>query len=238
MKKDFLWGKELSNHAIRTELESLKEKSYKEFSSSLLPGTENIIGVRIPILRSIAKRLAQEDWKKSLLNLTDDTFEEILLQGLVIANAKDEPEEILNALEQFVVKISNWSICDSSAAALKIVKKYPGTFFAYAKECIDDGREFHVRFGLVLLLFHFVDGEHILAILQIVDDAILDGYYAKMAASWLISVCYVKYPDITETWMKSAHIDTWTFNKAIQKIRESRRVPDRDKERLSLLKRI
>ena len=228
----------MSKHAIRTELETLCDEKYREFASSLLPGTEHIIGVRIPELRTMAKRLAQSEWKQLFNDLTDDTFEEILLQGLIIGYAKGEPSEILEELEQFVPKIDNWSVCDSTASTLKIARKYPGTFFAYAKECIDDGREFSVRFGLVMMLFHFVDGIHITEILRAVNEALLDGYYAKMATAWLVSICYIKYPDITETWLHETQLDNWTFNKSIQKIRESRQVSAEDKNRLLLLKRV
>jgi len=225
----------LQKQEIIAELQSLADSKYQKFSSGLLPGTEAIIGVRIPELRKIAKDLAKEDWKKALKILSDNSFEEILLQGLVIGYAKANPEEILSALEEFVPKINNWSVCDSTVMTLKIAKKYPGTFFSYAKECIDSGTEFSVRFGLVMMLDYFVDEEHVSAVLSSINEALLDGYYAQMAAAWAISVCYVKFPEITEKWYKTTNIDDWTFNKSIQKIKESYRVSKEDKKRLSLL---
>ena len=44
---------------IRNELYENSEEGYKEFHSSLVPGISNILGVRVPKLREIAKRAAQ-----------------------------------------------------------------------------------------------------------------------------------------------------------------------------------
>jgi len=87
------------------------------------------------------------------------------------------------------------------------------------------------------MLDHFVDEEHVSSILASVNEALLDGYYAQMAAAWAISVCYVKFPEVTEKWYKTTTIDKWTFNKSIQKIKESYRVSKEEKKRLSLLLR-
>jgi len=225
----------LSKQEILAELKELSDTKYQKFTSSLLPGTESILGVRIPDLRQIAKKMAAKDWKKALKDLSDDTFEEKLLQGLVIGYAKANPDEILMALEEFVPKIDNWSLCDSTIMTLKIAKKYPGTFLSYARECIDDGREFYIRVGVVMMLAHFIDEMHISSVLSTLNEIKSDDYYAKMAVAWAVSVCYVKFPDFTNEWLLETSLDDWTFNKSIQKIKESNRVPKEDKKRLSLL---
>ena len=133
---------------VKSELEGLAEPEYQKFSASLLPGVENILGVRIPKLRVIAKRIAKENWKEFLEDAKDDSFEEILLQGLVIGYAKANPTEIITALDAFLPKIDNWSVCDSTAMTLKAAKDHPA-YFGYAQSCIAEGTEFSVRFGLV-----------------------------------------------------------------------------------------
>ena len=74
-------------------------------------------------------------------------------------------------------------------------------------------------------------------LLEKIETAKLPGYYAKMAAAWAVSVCYVKYPEKTEEWLKESNLDDWTFNKSIQKIKESLRVSDAEKKRLEGMKR-
>lgn len=222
---------------VKSELEGLAEPEYQKFSASLLPGVENILGVRIPKLRVIAKRIAKENWKEFLEDAKDDSFEEILLQGLVIGYAKANPTEIITALDAFLPKIDNWSVCDSTAMTLKAAKDHPA-YFGYAQSCIAEETEFSVRFGLVLMMSHFVSDEYIESVLETIENAELPGYYAKMAAAWAVSVCYVKYPERTEEWLSSANLDDWTFNKSIQKIKESLRVSEEDKARLDSMKRV
>lgn len=221
---------------VKSELLALAEPEYQKFSASLLPGVENILGVRIPKLRTLAKSIAKENWKEYLEDAKDDSFEEILLQGLVIGYAKANPTEIITALDAFIPKINNWSVCDSTAMTLKAAKNHPA-YFGYADACLAEGTEFSVRFGLVLLMSHFISDEYINAVLEKIEEAELPGYYAKMAAAWAVSLCYVKYPKKTEEWLVSANLDDWTYNKSIQKIKESLRVSDADKVRLEGMKR-
>ena len=221
---------------VKNELLALAAPEYQQFSASLLPGVSNILGVRIPKLRVMAKQIAKENWREFLDEAKDDSFEEILLQGLVIGYAKANPTEIITALDAFLPKIDNWSVCDSTAMTLKAAKNHPA-YFGYADACIAEGTEFSVRFGLVLLMAHFISDEYIDSVLEKIESAELPGYYAKMAAAWAVSVCYVKYPEKTEEWLAAADIDDWTFNKSIQKIKESNRVSDEDKKRFDSMKR-
>lgn len=62
---------------IRKELQTLADSKYQEFHSSLLPGANNILGVRIPQLRTMAKEIIKkEDWR-TLSNNRYVYYEEI-----------------------------------------------------------------------------------------------------------------------------------------------------------------
>ena len=153
--------KHADNLDIKSELVRLSDPKYRTFSSGLIPGADNMIGVRIPDLRDLAKRIAAGDSKEYLKEATDDSFEEIMLQGLVIGYAKGQPDEIIAALKYFIPKIDNWSINDSTAMGLKIVTKHQDTFWKFIQPYLDSDREFFVRFGVVMLLSYYVDEEHI-----------------------------------------------------------------------------
>ena len=84
--------------------------------------------------------------------------------------------------------------------------------------------------------------EYIDRLLEIYQRISHDGYYVKMAVAWAVSVCYVKFPEKTGKLLEkesreAGGLSDWTHNKAIQKIRESRRVSDEEKEALNRLKR-
>ena len=111
---------------IKQKLFELSDKRYKEFHSNLCPGTDNIIGVRVPILRNYAKELFKEnDWKKTIEQIDSEYYEEIMLQGMLIGQAKNEDINIiLKYVENYVPKIDNWAICDVFCSGLKITKSH------------------------------------------------------------------------------------------------------------------
>ena len=74
--------------------------------------------------------------------------------------------------------------------------------------------------------------EYIDKILKIFDVTKHDGYYVKMAVAWAISVCYIKFPKVTEQYLDNSNLDEFTYKKSIQKIRESYRVTPEQKRRL------
>lgn len=238
---------------ILRELKELAESDYKEFNSSLIPGVDKdkTLGVRVPLVRKTAKKAARKDWEKLLSELenclqeaggvggTALYYEEVMLQGMVIGAAKMGAERRLSYIERFIPRIDNWAICDTFCGDLKFADKEENRqlVWNFLQPYLSDEREFFVRFGTVMLLSHFVDEEHIDSVLRLMEGVRHEGYYAKMAVAWTLSVCYVKFPEKTEKILRNGSLDNFTQNKTIQKIRESYRVSKEDKQRLNLLKR-
>ena len=83
----------------------------------------------------------------------------------------------------------------------------------------------------------FRSWEHLEALLQLLDGVRHEAYYARMAVAWAVSVCYIKFPQRTHEWLGSCSLDDWTFNKSLQKIVESLRVSDTDKQAIRAMKR-
>ena len=118
--------------AIRAHLEGLKDPHLAQFSSGLLPGlTRPILGVRTPQLRTFAKTLAKTDWRDTLTELTADTYEELLLEGLIIAYAATTREEQFALVSGFVPKIDNWAVCDTFCNSLKSFRRYGSAGFLH-----------------------------------------------------------------------------------------------------------
>lgn len=218
-------------------LAALAEPKYREFSSSLLPGVDGILGVRLPALRKLAAQIVREEDWRAFLAEPGDTFEEIMLRGMVIGRAKADWEEILGHTMRFLPQINNWSVCDSACAGYLHAKTHPEEVFALARECLSSPDEFTVRFGVVLLLDHFMDESHIEEVLCLLATVSHGGYYARMAVAWALSICYVHFPDATLPLLQSGKLDEFTHNKTIQKIIESRRVEQTEKQALRLLRR-
>jgi 3-methyladenine DNA glycosylase AlkD len=224
---------EIMSTSIQDQLIELSESEYRTFSSKLLPGTNNILGVRLPNLHKIAKQIAKEDWRAFLSESTSDYFEETLLQGMVIGYVKADIEEILYYVKLFIPRINNWSVCDSFCCGLKITKKHPKEMWEFLQTYLTDSREYYIRFGAVMLLNYYINEEYIDEALQALDHIESDAYYVRMGVAWAISMYYVKFPNKTLKYLKNNTLDNFTYNKTLQKITESRKV---DKEMKSIIR--
>lgn len=224
---------------IRQVLLNLQDKKYKEFHSTLCPGTDNIIGVRIPVLRNYAKKLSKQENIKEYISFNKTVYyEEVMLQGMLIGLTKNSDiKETLNLIKIFIPKIDNWAVCDIFCAGLKVVNKNKEIFWNFIQNYLKSKKEFEVRFATVMMLDYFIDEKYINTVLNILDNIKHDGYYVKMAIAWTISVAFVKFPKTTMKYLKQTNIDTWTYNKALQKTVESLRVDKKTKEIIKKMKR-
>lgn len=225
------------NKQIKEELYAAAEPAYREFCCKLTPGASNILGVRAPHLRKMAKELAKGDWRQYLALATTDTYEETMLQGMVIGAVKGVPADILPLVTSFVPKIDNWAVCDTFCCGLRLAKKYPAEFWDFLQPYLRDTRPYHLRFGVVCSLAHFIDEDHIEQVLTQLVAIRHEEYYVRMAVAWAVSVCYIKFPSQTLPLLEDAALDHFTHNKSIQKIIESRRVDAEAKDYLRTLKK-
>lgn len=219
--------------ALRRELESLADPAYKAFNESLLPGVETAYGIRLPQMRQVAKALLRQDPVGFLEHFQPNCYEETQLRGLVIGGMKLPWEEKCPLVEDFLPRIDNWAVCDTFCGSLK--PRSPQDvplMWEFLKPLYASDEEYKARFAAVMQLSHFVDAAHLEEGLGLLGQVRHPGYYAKMAVAWALSVWFVKFPQETESLLAQRAFDPWVQNKAIQKVRESRRVSKEDKDRL------
>ncbi len=239
---------------IRDRLNKMSDADYVKFSASLIPasGRGTMLGVRLPALRDYAKELSKGDWRQELSYEEDLYFEETMLRGMILGYACRDIEELFACLKDFIPWVQNWSVCDSVCSGLKLVEKYPEKTWDFLQPYLKSGEEFPCRVGLIMLLNHFVKlgedkkkitrkrsvtmadlqgqeetGDYLEPILQALDREFTEGYYAQMAAAWLLAELFVTYPVRTLRGLRELHLDAFTRKKAVQKIRESR-IPDKE----------
>ena len=226
------------NINIREQLFELAEDEYKKFSSSLLPGIDNLLGVRLPVLRKIAKQIAKKDWRSYLKNADEMYFEEIMLQGMILGYVnEDDIEDVLSYIADFVPKINNWSVCDSFCVGLKMTNKNKERIWHFLQPYLSSDKEFEVRFGIVMLIDFYIDDDYIRLVLKQLDSIRHDGYYVKMAVAWAISICYIKFEELTLDYLKNNNLNDFTYNKSLQKICESLKVDKNSKTFIRGMKR-
>lgn len=222
---------------LRDSLKASAEEKYKKFHQSLVPGLTNMLGVRMPKVRELAKWAAKQDWQAEWEELSNDCYEELMIKGLLIGYGKLTQEEQADYLKKYIPFIDNWGICDCCCSTWKFMKKDQEYWFAFLQSYLNSKNEFEVRVAIVSLLDHFVSDTYLERLFQAFNEVRHEGYYVKMAVAWAISICYIKYSEETRDYLKRNTLDDFTHNKAIQKIRESYRVSEEEKESLLLLKR-
>ncbi len=219
------------------ELYNLQDLKYKNFHSKLIM-SDNLIGVRTPELKRIAKKIARSNYIKFFSENKHNLYEETLVHGLVLGYLKLDFNSLKTYINEFLPYINNWAICDVTAANLNIYKKNKtkDICFNEIKKYINDSNYWINRFGYVLILDYFIEENYIDEIFKLCNNY-KDEYYVKMSIAWLISTCYVKFKGRTLTFLKSCKLDDWTYNKSIQKIIESNRIDSSEKTMLKGMKR-
>ena len=231
-----LWTKE----SLQAELFALQDLQYQKFHSSLLPGVENIIGVRMPLLRKLAKEILRGDWRSYLDSSVAEPntyYEDNILQALLIGTSKISLQERHTYIKAFVPKINNWAVCDLFCSTLKEVQRYPQEYWQMLMPYFNSTNAYDLRFASVMLSNHFTSDEFAEEALKLLEAIKHEDYYVKMGVAWAISIFYIKQPKLTLSLLKQNNLDNFTHNKAIQKIRESFRVSNEEKEMLNRFKR-
>lgn len=223
---------------IRQELIKLADDKYRSFHSNLCPGVENILGVRLPLLRKIAKSLSKEEDYYNYLNNGDTKYyEEIMIEGLIIGYLKTDNENRFNYIRNFIPKIDNWAICDSFCNNLKFTKKNINEVWNFILPYTSSENEFDIRFAIVMMLNFYIIEDYIDDVLNTLNKINHDGYYVKMAVAWAVSYAYIDFPQKTLAFLKNNNLDNFTYNKSLQKIIESTRVSKEDKDLMRSLKK-
>ncbi len=220
----------------RAMIEAAAEPELAEFNSKLTPGKDGIRGVRIPVIRDIARKIVKDDWTQ-ILDSEPEGFEEEMLRGVVIATAPVTAEERIALTEDFLRYVDNWATCDIFCNSWKFRKGEEDAVWDYFSGLIDSGDEYRMRVSVIARMSLFDDETHCAMLLEDIAAHDNPGYYYRMGAAWAVSMVYVRHPDIVVELLRSGRMEVWTHNKSIQKIRESRRVPKETKEELNALRR-
>ena len=220
-------------------LDTLKENAdvkYKDFSAKLTPTIDKskFIGVRVPILRKIAKQYSKnKDIEKFLTNLPHNFVEENTLHGLIISEFKDYDFVIKN-LNAFLPYVDNWATCDIINP--KIFKKFPEKLKENCKIWMSDKKPFTIRFGIEMVMTYFLDDNFDKNLMTIISKIKNDEYYVKMMIAWYFATALAKQWESALTYIENKKLDAWTHNKTIQKAVESYRITPDQKSYLKTLK--
>lgn len=224
---------------ISEKLFQYSNKKYRDFSKKLITTKFTMLGVKTPIIKKTAKELLKQyDYQDILNNISNDYYEEILLEGIIIANSKIDINNKIDLIDKYITKIDNWAICDTFCASLKCVAKNKDRFKIFIDDCLKSKDEFRIRVGIILLLDYYLAEDEYLSTLKKIAFIKSDYYYVNMAIGWLISESLIKYFEETTTFLLKNRdkINPWVYNKGLQKARESKRLCQEEKDYLKKMK--
>lgn len=230
----------ISYEELLQELHENSDVAYREFNSKIcvLP-QERTIGVRVPILRKIGKRLAScgKEELDIICHFPDVYFEVTFVKCLAVGYCKLNITDLIHYLDCVVPLIDNWAICDCLAATLKSVESQRKEFLPYIAKCASDQREFVQRFAFVCLLDHYTVPEYFETEFSLMSHASCSLYYVHMAVAWLLAEIFVKDFYGGVKFVSVCSLPSKTINKGIQKARESYRLTQEQKNYLKSLKK-
>ncbi|MDD4097849.1 MAG: DNA alkylation repair protein [Lentisphaeria bacterium] len=210
---------------VRRQLEAMAEPGYRAFAEKIVKGGSPILGVRSAGLQKLLKELLAGDWRAFLEEDTvGRTYEELVILAGVLAVAPMPLAERLQRLRGFVPMIDSWAVCDSLCGRLRFDVAEAEAGWDFLATYLGHEDEFAVRFGVVGLMSAFMDEARVSRLLAAWDGVRHPGYYARMAVAWAVSIAYVNFPAKVEPYLSDNGLDKWTYNKALQKIIESRQV--------------
>lgn len=222
---------------IINKLKQFEDKKYKEFEVKLTPGIDinNVIGVRVPDVRSIAKELYKSnDYKDFLDTLPHLYFDEYMLHGLIISLINDY-DTCVKELDRFLPYVDNWAVCDITSP--KIFKKHHDKLIKDIKRWVKSNHLYTKRFGVGMLMGHYLDEDFKEEYLKIPASIKSSEYYMNMMIAWFYATALAKKWDETIKYLKENKLSVWVHNKTIQKAIESFRISPEQKEYLKTLKR-
>lgn len=222
---------------VQERLFTLQDIVYKDFQSKLIPNIapEHIIGVRTPALRALAKELhRREDVEDFLSAMPHCYFEENQLHAFVLSLGRSYGETV-ERLNVFLPYVDNWATCDQMSP--KVFRKHRAELLAEIDRWLGSEHSYTVRFGIGMLMQHYLDEEFRDEYPARVAELRSGEYYVNMMIAWYFATALAKRYDETLPYLEQHRLDPWTHNKAIQKAVESNRIPDAAKAYLRTLKR-
>ena len=223
---------------IQKMLFKLRDEQYAEFQAKLTPSVDPklFIGVRVPDVRKLAKELKDDPAiPKFLRDLPHKYYDENMLHGLLISEIKDY-EKAIEETDLFLPYVDNWAVCDIMSP--KVFKKHKTELLEKIKMWCNSPETYTIRFGIEMLMSHYLDSDFKPEYLKIPADVVSTEYYVNMMIAWYFATALTKQWDAAIPYIEKRKLEKWTHNKTIQKAIESYRISDEQKAYLRTLKEL
>lgn len=223
---------------LQQNLFGMRDAAYAAFIAKLTPGfpPSHFIGVRVPLLRTIARSFAKEEAASQSFfsHLPHSYYEEDMLHGMLISLVKDY-DRCLDLTDRFLPYVDNWAVCDTLSP--KVFAKHKAQLLENILRWSSSSHTYTCRFGLRMLMTHFLDDSFSADFLEIPATIRSEEYYVKMMVAWFFATALAKQWKATLPYLENRQLDPWTHRKTIQKAIESYRIPPERKDYLRTLRK-
>ena len=223
---------------LQQNLFAMRDAAYAAFIAKLTPGfpSSHFIGVRVPLLRTIARSFAKEEAasQRFLSHLPHSYYEEDMLHGMLISLVKDY-DRCLDLTDRFLPYVDNWAVCDTLSP--KVFAKHKAQLLENILRWSSSSHTYTCRFGLRMLMTHFLDDSFSADFLEIPAAIRSEEYYVKMMVAWFFATALAKQWEAALPYLENRQLDPWTHRKTIQKAIESYRIPPERKDYLRTLRK-
>ena len=223
---------------LQQHLFGMRDAAYAAFIAKLTPGfpPSHFIGVRVPLLRTIARSFAKEEAASQsfLSHLPHSYYEEDMLHGMLISLVKDY-DRCLDLIDRFLPYVDNWAVCDTLSP--EVFAKHKAQLLENILRWSSSSHTYTCRFGLRMLMTHFLDDSFSADFLEIPAAIRSEEYYVKMMVAWFFATALAKQWEATLPYLENRQLDPWTHRKTIQKAIESYRIPPERKDYLRTLRK-
>lgn len=234
--KDILEKLKAVDNGIQAELMSLSDTSYKGFQTALMPTVDpdKVLGVRMPKLRTLAKKMHQAGEDTAFLQaLPHRYYEENNLHGILISQITDFGKAV-SELDRFLLYVDNWATCDLIVPIA--FRKRPADLLRKVDAWLSSNHAYTVRFAIGVLMRFYLNEGFSTELLNRVSCIRSDEYYVNMMAAWYFATALAKQYDATIHIIENRELSPWVHNKTIQKAVESYRILPVQKAYLKTLK--
>ena len=215
---------------IEERLFDLRDEKYAAFTAKLIPTVDpsRVIGVRAPQMRQLARELKGSAEAAAFVAVLPHRYlEENGLHAALLEGLKDF-DAALHEVERFLPHVDNWATCDTLSP--RVFAKHKEELLPHVRRWMASKHEYTCRFGIGMLMRHYLDDAFCSEHLQWVASIHREEYYVKMMQAWYFATALAKQWDATLPVIST--LPDWVRRKTILKACESFRVPQAHKDYL------
>lgn len=219
---------------VQERLLTAREESYAALMRRLIPHAKPLLGVRVPVLRREAARLASQNAWEAYFAEPDATHEEQMIHAFLFSRVRDD-DALQREAARWMDEIENWCVCDAFCQSYLTARRQSAQTKRMIQQLAASQEEFRQRTAFVLCLTHFLKSDFSWSFTLLCQTQ-CNGYYARMGKAWALAEAAHLQPARVLRLLEDIPQDDIFFYTA-GKICDSQRIDDCYKQQVRAMRR-